>query len=145
MHSQLIKRITTTAAFFVVLLWSHGVVAQCLEYEPREVRLSGVLIRQTYPGPPNYESIKHGDAAETIWVLRLNQAICVVASSSDEIDVRESNQKEIQLVLEPDQYKEYRNLVRQRVIVTGKLFHSHTGHHHKRLLLTTTSIRKTQK
>jgi hypothetical protein len=136
------KRILTIAAFLFVLLTSHSVVAQCLEYEPKVVRLSGVLLRETYPGRPNYESIKKGDEAETIWVLRLKRYICIVTSSFNAANVSEKNQNEIQLVLEPAQYKRYRKLLRQKVIVTGTLFHRHTGHHHKRVLLKTLRIQK---
>jgi hypothetical protein len=114
--------------------------AQCLEYEPKVVRISGVIVRETHPGRPNYESIANGDEPETIWVLKLKKAICVLAS--DDINVEADNEKEIQLVLEAEQYRRYRRLLGQRVIVLGKLFHSHTGHHHKTLLLKTDEIRK---
>ena len=136
------KLILTATVLLVALLSSHSVVAQCLEYEPKVVRLSGVLRRETYPGRPNYESIKRGDEAETIWVLRLKKSICVVTSSIDAAEVGEKNQKEIQLVLESAQYKRYRNLLRQKVIVSGTLFHWNIGHHHKPLLLTTLRMRK---
>jgi len=114
--------------------------AQCLEYEPKVVSLSGVIVRETHPGRPNYESIANGDEPETIWVLKLKKAICVLAS--DDINVEVDKEKEIQLVLEAEQYKRYRRLLGQRVTVSGKLFHSHTGHHHKTLLLKTGEIRK---
>jgi len=113
--------------------------AQCLAYEPKVVRLSGVIVRETHPGRPNYESIANGDEPETIWVLKLKNAICVLAS--DDINVEADNEKEIQLVLEAEQYRRYRRLLGQRVTVSGKLFHSHTGHHHKTLLLKTDGIR----
>jgi len=116
-----------------------SVAAQCLEYEPKVVRLSGVIVRETHPGRPNYESIANGDEPETIWVLKLKNAICVLAS--DDINVEADNEKEIQLVLEAEQYRRYRRLLGQRVTVSGKLFHSHTGHHHKTLLLKTDGIR----
>jgi hypothetical protein len=114
--------------------------AQCLAYEPKVVRLSGVIVRETHPGRPNYESIANGDEPETIWVLKLKKAICVIAS--DDINVEADNEKEIQLVLEAEQYRRYRHLLGQRVTVSGKLFHSHTGHHHKTLLLKTNEIGK---
>jgi Domain of unknown function (DUF4431) len=117
-----------------------SVAAQCLEYEPKVVRLSGVIVRETHPGRPNYESIANGDEPETIWVLKLKKAICV--SASDDINVEADNEKEIQLVLEGEQYKRYLRLLGQRVTVSGKLFHSHTGHHHKTLLLKTNEIRR---
>jgi Domain of unknown function (DUF4431) len=113
---------------------------QCLEYEPKVVSLSGVIVGETHPGPPNYESIANGDEPETIWVLKLKKAICVLAS--DDINVKVDNEKEIQLVLEAEQYKRYRRLLGQRVYVSGALFHSHTGHHHKTLLLKTDDIRR---
>jgi hypothetical protein len=116
-----------------------SIAAQCLEYEPKVVRLSGVIVRETHPGRPNYESIANGDEPETIWVLKLNKAICVLAS--DDINVEADNEKEIQLVLEAEQYKRHRRLLGQRVTASGKLFHSHTGHHHKTLLLKTDEIR----
>ncbi|HKQ90388.1 MAG TPA: DUF4431 domain-containing protein [Blastocatellia bacterium] len=114
--------------------------AQCLAYEPKVVRLSGVIVRETHPGRPNYESIANGDEPETIWVLKLKKEICVIAS--DDINVEADNEKEIQLVLEAEQYRRYRRLLGQRVTVSGRLFHSHTGHHHKALLLKTNEIRK---
>jgi uncharacterized protein DUF4431 len=120
---------------------THGpAAAQCLEYEPKVVSLSGVIVRETHPGRPNYESIANGDEPETIWVLKLKKAICVLAS--DDINVKADNEKEIQLVLEAEQYKRYRRLLGQRVTASGKLFHSHTGHHHKTLLLKTDDIRR---
>jgi hypothetical protein len=113
---------------------------QCLEYEPKAVSLSGVIVRETHPGRPNYESIANGDEPETIWVLKLKKAICVLAS--DDINVKADNEKEIQLVLQAEQYKRHRRLLGQRVTASGQLFHSHTGHHHKTLLLKTDDIRR---
>ena len=49
----------------------------CLPPEPATVTLSGVLERQTSPGPPNYDSIAAGDAPETYFVLRLEQPVCL--------------------------------------------------------------------
>lgn len=88
----------------------------CLEYE--RVSLSGTLVRQIYPGPPDYESVTKGDEALTIWVLLLDKRICVAASSS-----RYSRQyeREIQLVSAGNQYARYRNLIGEKIIVTGNL------------------------
>ncbi|MBN2317476.1 MAG: DUF4431 domain-containing protein [Acidobacteria bacterium] len=127
--------------FIIGLLYSVSLnvaVAQCLEYEPNVVNLSGTLIRETYPGPPDFENVSKGDEPETIWVLQLKDAVCVFAS--DEINVREDGVKEVQLILKPEQYRQYRNLLGQQVQVTGTLFRSHTGHHYKPLLLKTSDI-----
>jgi hypothetical protein len=125
-----------------LLLLTTSVAAQCLEYQPKTVHLSGKLVREIHPGPPNYENIRKGDKAETIWVLRLSLPICVVAM--DDINVREDNQKEVQLDLAAEQFKKYRKLIGQKVFATGFLFHAHTGHHHKRLLLTLNEMRRTR-
>jgi hypothetical protein len=128
---------------FIVISTPGLAAAQCLEYEPKVVSLSGVMVRETYPGRPNYESVAKGDEPEIIWVLKLKKAICVTESKTDlGINSEEDGVKEIHLVLNGKQYKQYRNLLRQKVTVTGTLFHAHTGHHHKTLLLTTNEIRK---
>ena len=112
--------------------------ARCLDYEPAVVVLSGTLVRQTFPGAPNYESVARGDSAEQIWILRLRKGICV--NVADHFDIHEVGQKQIQLVLDPEFFKGFRYFVGKRVTVTGMLFHAFTGHHHKKLLLTTTAI-----
>jgi hypothetical protein len=125
----------------LIALSTPGLVrAQCLQYEPNVVSLSGVIVRETHPGRPNYSSVAEGDEPETIWVLKLEKAICVLAGN--DIDVEEQNQKEIQLVLNDNQYRRYRSLLGQKVTVTGRLFHQISGHHHKTLLLTTSEIRR---
>ena len=113
--------------------------AQCFEYEPKVTSLSGTLTRETFPGRPNYENIENGDEPETYWILKLDKSICLIPS--DELNVQEFDVKDIQLVLDSAQYKKYTNYMNKRVVVTGTLFHSHTGHHHKRILLTTNEIR----
>lgn len=130
------------ASLLGLILLTSSVAAQCLEYEPKTVHLSGKLLREVHPGPPNYENIRKGDKAETIWVLRLSLPICVVAT--DDINVSEDDQKEVQLVLDAGQFKKYRKLIEQKVLVTGTLFHAHTGHHHKQLLLTLSEMRRTR-
>ena len=125
---------------FISLLLAGPVAAQCLEYEPKVVSLSGTLAKETRPGRPNYESVANGDKPETVWVLKLQEPICVLAAS--EINVRENGQVEIQIVLDQNQYEKYQGMLGQSVTVTGRLFHSHTGHHHKQLLLRTSEIKK---
>ena len=56
---------------------SMGNSPACLSYEPSVVQLSGTVIRETFPGPPNYESIERGDKPEVLWWLVLSQPICM--------------------------------------------------------------------
>jgi hypothetical protein len=131
-------RCAMTCILFLALPPAVPAAAQCLDYWPKVVRLSGRLVSEIHPGRPNYDSVTKGDEQVTIWVIRLNGAICV--RGTNEIDVSEDGQTEIQLVLEQGQYNKYRGLLGQVVTVTGRLFHSHTGHHYKRLLLATDEI-----
>ena len=133
------KRILAVGVFLYAVALNVA-MAQCLDYGPKVVALSGTITRATFAGPPNFASVADGDKAEIIWVLKLEKPVCVLAAN--EIDVREDNQKEVQLVLSPEQYKEYKGLVGQRVHVTGTLFHAITGHHFKTLLLMTSEISK---
>jgi len=135
----MIKRLLPVAGALVVL--SASVCAQCLKYEPQTVTLSGTLVRQSFPGPPNYESIAKGDRRERVWILILRKPICVEVA--DHFDVHEEGQTQVQLVLEPRQYTNFRKFVGKKVTATGTLFHSFNGHHRKPLLLTTREIRRT--
>jgi len=127
------------AVFLFGCFLTDSAAAQCLEYEPKVVTLSGTLVRETHAGPPNYESIPRGDQPETIWILRLSKPVCV--TGADDLNVKEDHQTEVQLVLEPAQFKKYRRSIGRRVAVTGKLFHAHTGHHHKSLLISVSEIK----
>lgn len=113
------------------------VATPCLEYEI--VSLTGTLVRQTYPGPPDYESVTRGDEPQIIWVLLLDRRLCVVDSNPGY--PREYNEREVQLVLGADQYVQYRNLLGKKVIATGKLLHG-GGRYQKRLVLTVSEIRR---
>jgi hypothetical protein len=105
----------------------------CLEYEPATVRLTGVLRRTVFPGPPNYESVAEGDTPEQYWVLALSNPICVAANSESEFNVAESDVRHVQLILAD--YAKYKHLVGRRVVVKGRLVHAITGHHHTAVLL----------
>ena len=108
---------------------------KCLSYEPDEVVLKGTIRRHTFAGPPNYESIAKGDRPERYWLLHLAQPICVSASSQWE---KETGVSAVQLILT----KYDKTLVGRKVVATGTLFRAHTGHHHTKVVLTVSSIRR---
>ena len=107
----------------------------CLSYDPATVMLKGKLSRNTFAGPPNYESVKKGDAPETYWILHLARPICV---SGDE---PEKNVSDIQLFLSEEQYARHKDLLGKRVVVSGKLWHANMGHHHTSVLLNVAEIK----
>jgi hypothetical protein len=119
----------TVLQFLIVALlmsataWPASLNAQCLYYG--DVSLTGRLVQQTYPGPPDFESVTKGDAPLVIWILQLDTGVCIVSSDPSYPNVY--NEREIQLVLGTDQYArtnryaEYRHLLGKKIAVTGRL------------------------
>jgi len=113
----------------------------CLAYEPDVVKLEGKLITGTFPGPPNYESIRKGDKAETYWLLDLSTPICVDQDQKDpDLNAAQKDVRRVQLVIKPEFYKTNAALVGKQVLATGTLFAGITGHHHTPVLLTVTTL-----
>lgn len=112
----------------------------CLSYEPKVVKANGTVVKETFPGRPNYESIKNGDKPEVYWILKLVKPICVTGTEGNDINTSETGITEMQLVLNDKQYKKYKKMVGQKVVVTGTLFHSHTVHHKTNILITVKSM-----
>lgn len=109
---------------------------QCLLYEPEVVSLTGALRRETFPGPPNYESVAKGDEAETGLYLHLRHPVCTVGMGKDSPDrYTVEGVKVVQLVLDSGGYQRLRARLDQEVTLRGTLFAAHTGHHHAPLLL----------
>lgn len=100
-------------AYCAFIPWSSPSVAQqeqhCLSYEPTVVKLTGTIISKTYPGPPEYESIRHGDEPETYWLLSLCKPICVNEQEVEkDPDPAQTNVRKIQLVFSSARaYKTY--------------------------------------
>ena len=114
---------------------------KCLEYGPT-VSLTGTLRSQVFPGPPNYESIKRGDRKETAIILTLVARACTTGNDPQGVDVPETGLREMQLVVTKDAYwKTVRRLMGKRAIVTGTLFHAHTGHQRTKVLVDVANIR----
>lgn len=105
-------------------------------FEPVVVKLEGTIRTLKFPGPPNYESIKNGDADETGPYLILNNPIDIQLVPKIQIgnDEPEKNVKLIQLVVRDNndwRYVKEGNYIQ----IKGTLFHASTGHHHARVLL----------
>ena len=114
---------------------------KCFEYGPT-VSLTGRLRSQIFPGPPNYQSIRHGDRKETALLLTLVQTICTTGNDPQGMDVPETDVREVQLAITTNAHWTIaRRLVGKRVTVTGTLFHAHTGHHRTKVLIDVSNIR----
>ena len=103
--------------------WSASLAADCLYYGP--VNLTGRLVQQTYPGPPDFESVTKGDEALVIWILQLDYPVCIISSDASHPNVY--NEGEVQIVLgstqyaRSDRYADYRYLLGRKVAVAGRL------------------------
>jgi hypothetical protein len=98
----------------------------------REVRLTGRLERRTYPGPPNYQSIAHGDSAETGFYLVLRRPIC---SDQSEDWAAQEDVRVVQLILQEAGYRALRPQLGRTITLQGALVPAATGHAHAALLL----------
>lgn len=119
---------------FVLISPFSFAVNKIVHYEPEVVKLEGIVETQTFPGRPNYESIKNGDEIEEGLYLRLNQSINVLVMPNDNVNEVENNVKIIQIVDRND--ADWQKLKKGgRFRITGMLFHRLTGHHHSRVLI----------
>lgn len=117
----------------------------CFEYGSN-VSLTGTLTSRVFAGPPNYESIKRGDRKETAIILTLAAPVCTTTGNpADSFDVAETNVRQVQLVIsKPEHWKALKRLRGKPVVVTGPLFHAHTGHHRTKILITVAELNQKQ-
>ncbi len=122
---------------FLLLLSASAQAVECLK-EAEDVSFTGKVSRETFPGPPNYESIDDGDTPETVWILTIDSPRCVVATSMEDgspYEVSKSTTR-FQLAFESSSvYQTQKSLVENEATVTGKLFVGQTGHHHTKALI----------
>jgi hypothetical protein len=111
-----------------------GTANTCMNYSGAVLR--GTLTRQVFPGRPNYESVAQGDEPEITYVLKLDQANCVLATPNNPDEPALSKITGVQLVPSHDQYVFLEHMIDKRVTLSGALFAAHTGHHHTPVLLT---------
>jgi hypothetical protein len=140
MHGKVVPRLLTAIALLSSAL---SCSAECLRYGV--VSLTGRLVQQTYPGPPDFESVTKGDELRIIWILQLDRGVC--ADGYDSSYSSAYNEREIQLVLGTDQYAQtndyapYRHLLGQRIAVTGRLLPGGATYE-KRLVIALDAIEK---
>jgi hypothetical protein len=107
-------------------------------YAPRTEQLTGVVKKLTFPGRPNYSSIKDGDEIETQAYLFLDQPFNVKMNLNDtksalETYEAENNIRLVQIVMNASDYNQFKE--GQRMTLKGKLTGATTGHHHAKVLI----------
>jgi hypothetical protein len=137
------RAILLSATIMAVGSFCSSANAQCLKYGPAVVTVTGTLCAQVFAGPPNYRSIKRGDRKERAIILRLLTPTCTSRNDPPQgLDDPETNVREIQLVVTKSaHWKTVERRLGKRVMVTGTLFHAHTGHHRTKVLIDVTNIR----
>jgi hypothetical protein len=108
-----------------------------LFYEPEEQEVSGLLKEIIYPGPSEYMKLEKGDQPEKVVILTLKEPINVEIKGGkkedDDVNEPEKAVRELQVVfsdsgLTTDQMK-------KEITLKGTLYHAHTAHHHRRVLI----------
>ena len=128
----------TSAALIAVVLGlaspiSYG--AGCV-VENDEIAVVGKLSRETFAGPPNYESVDRGDKAETYWILTVREpiALCTLAPADDKPHAL-GNLGRFQLVLSEEQSGLTGALIARHAWVRGRVFMGRGAHHHMAALI----------
>jgi hypothetical protein len=120
--------ITATAILAAILLCStvlRGKEAKSVAYDPAVVTLVGTIVEEGYGDDPS--PIDRGKRA---WILHLDRPISVAANPSDKIDVEEENVTEVHLNVDHAKHPIPKaSLGKTRYTATGTLYHAHTVHH----------------
>ena len=128
---------------FVLIAVVHSANAQTqrLSYEPATVELEGKVITEQKYGPPNYGQNPKTDQKVTVAILVLRDPIDVLATPGDAVNTQVNGVTRIQLVFTDGKTVD-KQLIGKDVLVKGKLFHSHTGHHYTDVLIDVSSIQE---
>ena len=104
-------------------------------YGPQLSSLVGVIKTVTFPGPPEYQSIKRGDEPEHVLILFLDQPISVLPKEGSKEDLQDPyrNVRKLHLVVHSDD--KIKVVKGKRVRVTGTFFSAVTGHHRTEVLM----------
>ena len=101
---------------------------------PDKLIFEGVLRHKIFPGAPNYEDVRKGDRAEPVYILELNDKICV--AGDDFID-KGAQIRALQIYpAEAGEKRQWQGLVGTGVRIFGiSAFGAHTVHHRAPLVV----------
>jgi hypothetical protein len=122
------KHLIAAFAFFA----ASTAQAACVPYGPAS--LTGTVVRQTYAGPPDYESVTKGDQPIVIYLLQLDPTLCVIESR-----VVGQGTREIQLQWALGGPERFRDFLGRKVTVNGELVRG-GAQHDKRVVLVASGI-----
>jgi hypothetical protein len=105
-----------------------------LHYQPAVVKLSGLLVTEYVYGPPGFGEDPEVDLIDRVWQLRLFAPVDVIGTPGDDINSESENDVGRVGLVNFSKANLIAHLGR-RFMVEGTLFHSHTAHHHTKVLL----------
>ena len=124
----------TAAAALLLLTWTPGSVAyECPDFAGRDWDFVGHLVANTFPGPPDYESVTSGDRPVNRWYLQLAYAACFSEYA---------HQTLFQLSLEPEEFEKYRQYLGKQIRIRGTLEEGVPGRHTTPLVIKVASLSK---
>lgn len=129
-----------SAVIFLLAFEARSQSNRWLSYDPAVVELEGRLTVQRRYGPPNFGEQPKTDAKVKVPIIVLKNPVNVrgtPGAAPNDVDVKRI--KRIQLIFEPGQMN-YAALVGKKIVVKGKLFHAHTGHHYTDVVMSVVSI-----
>lgn len=135
------QRITRNLGWILlsVLLAPSPSEARCLYYSPSVVTLVGEVSTKRVPGPPGYHSLRQGDLPETIFLLLLDDPICVYGDPDSSTNVKtHRNVTEVQLMIPSEKLT---NRIGERIRFTGQLGSARSGGHRTPVVLYVDSLR----
>ncbi len=126
-----------TRFFFFICLFTKisGHSWETVFYEPEEVEVSGFLHEAVYPGPPEYTSVEMGDRPEEAVILTLKEPINVEIKNREKDDINEPEQSVRQLQIVFSDSMPSVNQMKKAIVLKGTLYHAHTAHHRRRVLM----------
>ena len=111
--------------------------AACLQYA--DATISGTLTRQTFAGPPNFESIAAGDAPVTRLVLVPDRPHCVARGTAPGLEPAVRRAQAFQLedadIAADSASPSPWDLVQRRVTCSGSLSHQRTARDYSQVIL----------
>ena len=111
-----------------------------LSYEPEVMELDGRLVIESKFGPPNFGEQPKTDEKVRVPVLVLSNRANMLADSGDDPNAKSVyHVRQIQLAF-PSSDTAHKALIGKQVVVTGTLFHAHTGHHYTEVVMNVQSI-----
>ena len=136
--NRVLRELALASAIYLTISIGSAVAADCIDIKQANISFEGTLTYHIFPGPPEYEDVRKGDAPEPTYILKLDNPICATGdefldqrNTFDQIQVFPDSDKAVQAL-----GRDLRRLVGQRVHIDGTgAFGRHTGHHHAPLMV----------